>query len=351
MISQLSIQNFQSHRDSHLTFDPGVNIIIGPSDSGKTAIIRALRWLIWNRPQGDSMRSNWGGETEVSISFSEPDLEVEPEVTRRKGKMDEYIMNGMSFKALRGEVPKEVQQVINISEVNLQRQLDSPFLLSNTAGEVALHFNKVAKLDQIDTATQRINSWIRELTNVIKFKEEQISTLSGELKAFDHLEKFEIELEVLEQLNSQWLAKVLNKNSFDKLIRNIQHINVLIDNNTPLLEFEAEVDNLLSLYTKKEKATVDRKKLWSLLSSVNLTQDDIDYNNSLTQFEAPVNDLLSFYEEIYRKDKEYGKLDAFVVEVKGVEKKLNLQVEKVKALEERWETEFPEKCPLCNKPK
>lgn len=349
MITELHIQNFQSHKDSHLTFDPGVNIIIGPSDAGKTAIIRALRWAIWNRPQGDSMRSNWGGETEVSISFTEPNLEVEPEVIRHKGKTDEYIMNGMSFKALRGEVPKEVQQVINISEVNLQRQLDSPFLLSNTAGEVALHFNKVANLDKIDTATQKINSWIRELTNVIKFKEDQISTLSGELKAFDHLEKFEIELEVLEALNTQWLSKVLNKNSFDKLIRNIQHINVLIDNNTPILEFETSVDTLLNLYVKKDKATIDRKKLWGLLSSVNLTQDEIDYTTQLTLFETPVNDLLNLYEEIYNKDKEYGKLEAFVVELKGIEKKLNFQIEKVKILEERWETEFPEKCPLCGK--
>jgi len=68
MIKTLSIQNYQSHKDSTLEFDPGVNVIVGSTDSGKTAIIRALRWLIWNRPNGDSFRSTWGGDTKVTES-------------------------------------------------------------------------------------------------------------------------------------------------------------------------------------------------------------------------------------------------------------------------------------------
>jgi len=36
MIESAQIKNFQSHRNTELTFDPGVNVIIGSSDSGKT---------------------------------------------------------------------------------------------------------------------------------------------------------------------------------------------------------------------------------------------------------------------------------------------------------------------------
>jgi len=46
MINSLTIQNFQSHKNTTLEFDNGINIIIGQSDSGKTAIIRALNWVI-----------------------------------------------------------------------------------------------------------------------------------------------------------------------------------------------------------------------------------------------------------------------------------------------------------------
>ena len=65
MIKQLNIHNFQSHEDSSLNFTEGVNVIIGASDSGKSAIIRALKFVVYNSPSGSDMRSWWGGETSV----------------------------------------------------------------------------------------------------------------------------------------------------------------------------------------------------------------------------------------------------------------------------------------------
>jgi exonuclease SbcC len=52
MITQLNITNFQSHVKSVLKLSPGINVICGPSDSGKSAIIRGLRWVIENQPTG-----------------------------------------------------------------------------------------------------------------------------------------------------------------------------------------------------------------------------------------------------------------------------------------------------------
>ena len=87
MIQKLNIQNFQSHKDTKLEFHPGVNVIIGQSDSGKTAIIRALRWLIWNRPGGDDFRSDWGGGTVVKIKIDAR------EIMRGKDKENVYSIS------------------------------------------------------------------------------------------------------------------------------------------------------------------------------------------------------------------------------------------------------------------
>ncbi|MFR9297315.1 MAG: AAA family ATPase, partial [Aedoeadaptatus pacaensis] len=43
-IEKIILVNFQSHVYSELSLSRGVNVIVGPSDSGKTAIMRALRW-------------------------------------------------------------------------------------------------------------------------------------------------------------------------------------------------------------------------------------------------------------------------------------------------------------------
>ena len=52
-IDKIILENFQSHKYSELEFVEGLNAIIGSTDSGKTAIFRAIKWALYNEPQGD----------------------------------------------------------------------------------------------------------------------------------------------------------------------------------------------------------------------------------------------------------------------------------------------------------
>ena len=42
MIKKLHLKNCQSHKDSLLEFSPRLNVFVGDTDSGKSAIIRGL---------------------------------------------------------------------------------------------------------------------------------------------------------------------------------------------------------------------------------------------------------------------------------------------------------------------
>ena len=57
MIKEINIKNFQSHDNTNLILDSGVNVIVGSSDSGKSAIIRALRWVTSCVPRGEIGRA------------------------------------------------------------------------------------------------------------------------------------------------------------------------------------------------------------------------------------------------------------------------------------------------------
>ena len=46
-IKKIILQNFQSHKYSIVELDEQLNVIVGPSDSGKSAIIRALKWVLY----------------------------------------------------------------------------------------------------------------------------------------------------------------------------------------------------------------------------------------------------------------------------------------------------------------
>jgi len=51
-LKKLVLENFQVHPKLSLDLDPHITCIIGPSDVGKSAVIRALRWLCQNVPDG-----------------------------------------------------------------------------------------------------------------------------------------------------------------------------------------------------------------------------------------------------------------------------------------------------------
>jgi exonuclease SbcC len=351
MIKTLQIDNFQSHKDSYLDFDKGVNMIIGSSDSGKTAIIRALRWLIWNRPQGDSMRSHWGGETKVEL-FTD-----DAHVVRIRDKQDEYILGDTHFRAIRTEVPKEIQEALNLTELNLQLQLDRPFLIDNTPGEVAVFFNKVARLDKIDLGNQNVNRWITQLNQVIgspKTKDKpstglykQIEEQETELQKYEHLEKFEAEVEVLESLDKKLTGLNNHHNKLAGIISDNQQIIDVLTGYSELTDMENEVQEILDLFEEREKSNEYTNHLSSLISNYQSWQLDIDKYENLLSLEDSVVETLVLFENFQKVKVQYTKLNGLLAEYDY----LIADIVKEEKYQKQYETQFaelmPNQCPLC----
>ena len=173
MLQNIQIHNFQSHENSRLELSPGINTLVGDSDCGKSAVMRAILWAITNTPQGDAYVSDWtktpkgkqmaGCETSVMIDTNPIKGEGKFSVSRRRSPdFNGYsVFDGSddtTFEALRTDVPREVSQCFNIGPVNIQRQMDPPFLIASTPGEAARFINQLVNLTDIDEAQTEINS-------------------------------------------------------------------------------------------------------------------------------------------------------------------------------------------------
>ena len=171
MIKAINLENFQSHKNSVLEFHNGMNVIVGSSDSGKTAIIRALKWISQNRPGGDDFRSTWGGDTNVVVQTTENTI-----IRSKSKNANTYELDDHLFSAFGTDVPEEINSALNLNEINLQQQMDDPFLLSEhwTSGKVALHFNKVARLHKIDKGTSYVQKEINSINSTIKHTETEL---------------------------------------------------------------------------------------------------------------------------------------------------------------------------------
>ncbi|MEL7316991.1 MAG: AAA family ATPase, partial [Cyanobacteria bacterium J06559_3] len=47
-ILSVTLKNFKTHRDKHFTFSPGTNAICGENGAGKTSILEAIAWTLFN---------------------------------------------------------------------------------------------------------------------------------------------------------------------------------------------------------------------------------------------------------------------------------------------------------------
>ena len=88
MIERLEIKNFQAHETLRVVFDEHVTTIVGPSDAGKSAIIRALWWLVFDRPLGTAFIKD-GEETCSARLWADG-----KRLAKRKGEKGEYRLEG-----------------------------------------------------------------------------------------------------------------------------------------------------------------------------------------------------------------------------------------------------------------
>lgn len=242
MITELEISNFQSHEYSSLEFAPGTNIILGQSDTGKSSIIRAIHWAIANRPTGDSFRSNFTKEsTEVSIAFEED------YVSRQKGKsFNGYSTGQGEYKALRTDVPEEVQAITKMEEVNIQPQHKAYFLLDETPGNVAKAFNSVSGLEEMDSSLKRINSRVRASNSKLTAITTKYAETCVEIEGLNWIGHAKKDLKSIREVEKELQQ---TRESFSSVVETIEQMEQVQEQYNKLPDFSAlpKLEEILKL--------------------------------------------------------------------------------------------------------
>lgn len=212
MFQKLAIKNFQSHKDTHIDLVNGVNVLVGSSDQGKSAILRAILWAVNNRPLGiDDIVSYWARDKKGKI---EDELVVQiwtengTVIRRRVESVNQYVIHRIGekdifFNVINKDVPEDIQKFFRLSDVNIQQQHDAPFLLSASASDVAKYFNKIVRLDVIDTVLGNAESARRDTNKKIKETDEEKKNLEKQLEDFNWIDTAQELSEKLSKVNER----------------------------------------------------------------------------------------------------------------------------------------------------
>ena len=343
MIKSLQIQNFQSHKNTLMELNPGVTAIVGPSDCGKSAVFRALNWLINNRPGGQEFHSWAGGDPSVSINLDDATI-----TRSRRANENIYTLNDAEFKAFGTTVPEPIQDALNISDINFQFQLDDPFMFGETPGNIARKLNEVVDLAVIDKALFNINQRYRQEVNQLKNAEDKKKLLSDELEEYSWLSDAENHLIKLEQLDETIIDNKQQGVGLSILIKEIGHIELEIDQvSTGPIKAEDEIKKLIDLDNQIDKNFEDSKILDDLINEIDGLKKDIDQSKSCLQFESAVQEANDLNRSLGMRWVDRNNFMRFLNDIKNVQDELDYKKERLGIIEEEFNEIMPSECPLC----
>jgi len=272
MIQSILIKNFQCHKETYLDLSNGFNIINGPTDEGKSAIIRAIRWAAANNPQGFDFKAHLAnGDTLVRLTFTDDQW-----IERVRGDNENYYSCSTHKKlsALRGKVPDEIQKILNLESINIQSQFDGFFLIDDSPPNIGRYLNDLLNISVIDSSIKNINSAHRENRRKYKENNETIQRYQKEVSSLSWIDNLENEILLYEQKKKE-LEQSTEKKTYLELKKEVvQNINKKIVHNNIVLSVKDLVLKMMDLqnqYDVKKKQKEDLNKYLILIQNLNFS--------------------------------------------------------------------------------
>lgn len=364
---KVKIKDFQAIKNAELEFVPGINVIVGNSNNGKSSIIRAIEGAI-NNKAGQGFINYDADQCEVTIEDQGQSITW---VKSKKQNKSYYDLNGNILNKAGKQQLNEVGELLNMREIevnsdkfrlNFWKQMEYPFLVDKTSYQL---FDFISKSNEQDIILGLQNTKIADLKiankNIdmynaqIDLKTSDEKTLKKEIEELSKYAAFNIEkLEVLvsirddanNYLNTYNKASGMLDETWDKIKKSKKLITEL---DKKLKSIEGSVESitkarsLLDKYSKiifnKDIADTSQKSLAKEVKK--LSDKKVKVSGLISEYEKLTAELKNCKEVI---DK-YKRLDLSILSSKIVLDTIKKEVKKIKD-----ELSTFKVCPLCSKP-
>tara|TARA_Y100000034_G_C6902529_1_gene417738 strand:+ start:1194 stop:2255 length:1062 start_codon:yes stop_codon:yes gene_type:complete len=231
MISSLSIQNFQRHSNKQLEFKPGLNVITGDNEAGKTAVLRIIRWIIENKPRGETVIKDFWSvddntETKGKLVFDGHTIERERNTSETK---NDWIINGKRFYKP-GKVPEELRTLIPSTEIQASDSSinvcfapnKTNFLIDSGPTERAKYFDSLSGVLRVSEEIKTIQNEIKEKELAIAQFKEKSAGIKEQAKALNKWIEIEQVVKEIKLPISSCEKQIVDLNDLKKLIGRYQ---------------------------------------------------------------------------------------------------------------------------------
>ncbi|HEY9697229.1 MAG TPA: SMC family ATPase [Trichocoleus sp.] len=269
-ILSVTLKNFKTHRDQHFTFQPGTNAICGENGAGKTSILEAIAWVMFNHRgayKTEDLIHNGAGSAQVTIAFvsnrDDRTYQVQRCTTKGYAIYDPQLGVRLDYKNIEAEVLPWLRQQFGVAPGT-----DLARLFANTIGvpqgtytvdflqpakERKEVFDSVLKVEEY----QKVQKDSRQLEKYAELQVEkvqaEIERYSTDLLEWDSLQQRRQTLSqeistaeiTLQDLDKQLIALQLEKNRLTEQAAQVQQTTSQLQHLTAQIEGKQQAIVLL----------------------------------------------------------------------------------------------------------
>ncbi len=356
MLKSLIIENCMCHKKSIVKFHKGVNMFIGKSEHGKSAIFNSLYKVMTNRPLGDEWRSWWGGDSKIKLNLGDCNIVYEKsKKTKEKGQYT--LINNeceeTSFDAVGTTVPQDIVDILKIDrKVNIQKQLERGvpiFLISESPGDVAKFFNKVAGLYKIDETIKAGKEDLKITENEYDTIKETITEKKVSLKQYNNVEMLLSKVTKAEKIKRKIDEGEYKVNTITVYLDNIHRLNKNIKQKENKLKTKDKINKALNISEHMESLNMEIFGIENNLEKIENSNHKIKKHTKNLKTVPKINEALKLVQKIKTNKVKLTALN-------HLNYTLNLTITKVDTLSislkqttVKFNKLMPTKCPLCGK--
>jgi len=319
MITSIHLINFQAHKNTFVDFTKGLNIIEGSNFSNKSGIVRAIKWVLLNRPRGDHFKSHFADKKEpVSVSITFDKIIT---VTReRRGKDNLYRIENqdesIEFKALGTDVPDEIKEILQMNEINIQCQGDPYFMLGEKPGTRAKIINKIVGLEIIDDSIRQITKIVNENESTIKTLDKELLEAKVKVKDFVDMEEKD---KIIKDIDNLLNSIDSQREEYNELAEIIEDLIINRDNLEKInewLKIEKDFKAIEELYDNVEDLKWQKEEIEKNINEIKSNREKRKKLKSFLGIEKQLNFVENLLKEKEGKEKRLRRLQEITKEIK-----------------------------------
>ena len=279
---RVSVKDFQIIKSASLEFLPGLTVLQGESNNGKSALFRAIKSCIYNEPGTSNVRVGCKNYL-VGIEHNNH------KVILQKGENSLYIIDGQQFNKIGKTQVEEVANALGIKTLNINDttekinfwdQMEKPFLLDRNSSDLFKFIVDSGEDDNLNNTLRSMVSDKNKLNTEKNLKEGSIATLKQQIDNMENtLAGFSEKIQLCENIisfgpNVSHLVNIANTTT--NITNNTKERETITNTIRELKETVQSMESELNTLSYKMSV---KAQLEEIISKYNETQNKLNKIN------------------------------------------------------------------------